>query len=397
MLFVGGLCLLAGLDAGLLLLGLPAPVASEQLVDLHAQLMVFGFLGTIISLERAIAVGRWWALAAPLGFGSGALAMLMGASPFIGEALQLCGALALTTTYRALYRRQPAPAITIQALGAVMASAAAILWLGGVATPTVVPWAAGFVVLTIAGERLDLARISMSSPSVQLWGVGFATAVTVAAVAMTLWPQVGSALFGAALIALVFWLLRYDIATRTIRLTGLPRYTAACLLAGYAWLVVAGLAWIAAGATTGSGAYDLSVHAVFIGFGLSMILGHAPIILPAVIGRPLPYRAVMWLAFGVLQLSLLLRVVVGDLRSVTWAWQAGGALNVVAVLTFLVVAIGSVVVAARSAAQASNSRGRHVVHRERHGEQEGEGSIPGISDYPQDSDGQAAAAVRGTR
>ena len=37
-------------------------------------------------------------------------------------------------------------------------------------------------------------------------------------------------------------------------------------------------------------AYDAVVHAVFLGFTLSMIMAHAPVILPAVLRRPLPYR-----------------------------------------------------------------------------------------------------------
>lgn len=52
-----GLALLAGLDAGLLLLGLPAPVTTDRLPVVHGMLMVMGFVGTLISLERATALG----------------------------------------------------------------------------------------------------------------------------------------------------------------------------------------------------------------------------------------------------------------------------------------------------------------------------------------------------
>ncbi|MFI6674109.1 hypothetical protein [Kribbella sp. NPDC050470] len=40
-----------------------------------------------------------------------------------------------------------------------------MLWLGGVAVPVLLPWLVGFVVLTICGERLELARLSLG-PSV---------------------------------------------------------------------------------------------------------------------------------------------------------------------------------------------------------------------------------------
>ena len=40
----------------------------------------------------------------------------------------------------------------------------------------------------------------------------------------------------AALLGLAIWLMAFDIARRTIAASGLSRYMAACLLAGYAWL-----------------------------------------------------------------------------------------------------------------------------------------------------------------
>lgn len=47
---------LAGLDAALLRLGIAAPVPSETLAAAHGILMVYGFLGTAIALERAVAL-----------------------------------------------------------------------------------------------------------------------------------------------------------------------------------------------------------------------------------------------------------------------------------------------------------------------------------------------------
>ena len=72
-LLLGGLSLLAGLNAALLLLDLPAPLTGARLSEMHGELMVFGFLGTVISLERAVAARRWWAYLAPATLGLGAL------------------------------------------------------------------------------------------------------------------------------------------------------------------------------------------------------------------------------------------------------------------------------------------------------------------------------------
>ena len=60
------LALLTGLWAGLARLGWAVPLPRPGFSSLHGPLMVSGFLGTLISLERAVALGRPWAYAAPL-------------------------------------------------------------------------------------------------------------------------------------------------------------------------------------------------------------------------------------------------------------------------------------------------------------------------------------------
>ena len=54
--------------------------------------------------------------------------------------------------------------------------------------------------------------------------------------------------------------------------------------------------------------YDAVVHAIAIGFVLSMIFGHAPIILPAITGLRVRYHAAAYLPLLLLHLSVLLRV-----------------------------------------------------------------------------------------
>lgn len=70
LLLPGGVALLAGLDAALVLLGLPAPLRVERLPQVHGVLLVLGFVGTLVALERAVALGRAWGLAAPASLGA---------------------------------------------------------------------------------------------------------------------------------------------------------------------------------------------------------------------------------------------------------------------------------------------------------------------------------------
>ena len=70
--------------------------------------------------------------------------------------------------------------------------------------------------------------------------MGIAALVAVAAAGAVLFPDAGARAFGLALLVLVVWLGPRDVARRTVRGTGLPRFSAAAMLAGYAWLAVAG-------------------------------------------------------------------------------------------------------------------------------------------------------------
>ena len=336
-----GVALLAGLDAALLLLGVSAPVTASRLPDVHGMLMVLGFVGTLVAVERAVALRHPFGFAAPGLLGLGSLIVLSPAPLVVGQTLMTLGSVAFVGVYLPLWRRQRDEAVLVQALGAVLAVGGAILWLGGVDMPFLVPWLAGFLVLTIAGERLELARIAMgASAGTRL--VVLAAALMAGVMAALLWPRPGTFLLGAALLALTGWLAAHDVARHTIRTGGLTRYMAACMLAGYFWLAVAGGIWLIGGpAPDDSAQYDAVLHSVFLGFVISMIMAHAPVIFPAVLRRPLPYRPAFLAVFALLQLTLLLRIGVGDALGVHGGWIAGGVGNVLALLSFVIVAVWS--------------------------------------------------------
>lgn len=332
LLLPGGLALLAGLYAALMLVGVPVP-SFDRLPDVHGILLVLGFVGTLIALERAIALARPLAFTAPGLLGLGALLLLIPVPAWVAGGALLAGTAALVAVYQRLWLRQRDDAVLVQAMGAVLAVGAAGLWLGGVDVPVLLPWLVGFVILTIAGERLELARLAMG-PGAGSALVALAAALMAAVTAALLWPAT-TPLLGLAVVVLVGWLAHHDVARRTIRGAGLARYMAAAMLAGYAWLVVAGLVWLVQGSVAAGAAYDAVVHAVFLGFTLSMIMAHAPVILPAVLRRPLPHHALLWVPFTLLHASLVVRLWLGGALLLPGAWQAGGIGNVVAVLLFV--------------------------------------------------------------
>ncbi|MFV0426464.1 MAG: hypothetical protein ACK5KU_05430 [Beutenbergiaceae bacterium] len=338
----GGLALLAGLDAALLLLGLPAPVTAQRLAEAHGPLLVLGFVGTLIALERAVAARAGIAYAAPALLGIGSLLTLTPLPLQWGQAMVLTGTVAMAVNYVPLWRRRREDAVLIQGVGAAMATGASALWLAGLPMPTLVPWLAAFVICTIGGERAELARVTFGGAGAMHAVMAATAALILSTPVALLWPTVGYPALGISLLALVWVLASRDIARHTITGTGLVRFAAACMLAGYLWLAVAGFIWLLAPHPTDGGAYDGAVHAIFLGFTMSMVMAHAPIILPAVLGIALPYRPVMVLAPALLNAALIVRMV-GDARAEDLLRQIGGVGNIVALLTMVAVLVGTAV------------------------------------------------------
>lgn len=330
---LGGVSLLSGLDAALVRLEVWAPIGSDRLGDVHGQVMVLGFLATLISLERAQALGRSWAYLAPALFGAGALALISPAPPLLGQLLQVEGALLFVGTYVALWRRAPRPLVAVQALSGVLAlgGAVAVTFAG---VPVALPWFAGFVILTIAAERAELAALTMGARAEREL-LSLTSALTLSVLAALVFPTMGERLVGVVVVTIAGWLAFHDVARRQLRLTGQRRYLAAALLAGFVNLAIAGLVLAVAGLRSSTATYDVVVHGVFLGFAVSMVMAHAPVILPAVLGRPLPYRPALWIPLILLHVSLAARFTPA-LSGQNQLWQAGGMLGVLAMLVFMV-------------------------------------------------------------
>ncbi|QTE30976.1 hypothetical protein [Pengzhenrongella sicca] len=336
-------CLLAGLWGGLLLLGLPVPTLVAASASEHGALMALGFLGTVISLERAVALGRRWAFAAPALAGAGGVAILTGLPPVAGRLLLCAASIVLVVVYLVVHRIQPALHLRVMAAGAVCWYVATVLWLLGWPVPRFVPWIAGFLVLTILGERLELARVALLTRSsvrqflaaTTLFGAGLLASTVPASTG-----AVGVRLAGAGLIGLALWGAGHDVARRTIKLPGVTRFMAVCLLSGYAWLLAGGAIWLLAGDLGGSvRGYDAALHTIFLGFVMSMIFGHAPVIVPAVLRVRLPFRPWFYGHVALLHVSLLARVILGDAAGLTVWSRIGGVGTELAVLGFLAASV----------------------------------------------------------
>ena len=332
--------LVTGVWMGLLRIGwvLGTPPAPGS----HGPMLVLGFLGTVIGMERAVALAKPWAWITPVASGVAVVVILAEWSNELAGALLLVAALALVALFIVAYRMQPEAHIVMMGVGAVAWVLASLTWIAGGSVPSLVPWLAAFLVLTIAGERLELARLIATTVTAKRLLVA-AVAVTLAGSALAWgWPATGARIAGLGNLLIALWLFRFDIARRTVRLGGVTRYMAAGLLIGYVWLGVSGVFWMISGLSPGATTYDAALHTLFLGFVMSMIMAHAPIVIPALAGLPFPFRRDLWIPLILFHISVILRVAGGLVGS--FEMKRGGAmLNAIVLTLFLVMTVCTVV------------------------------------------------------
>ncbi len=344
---LGLAALFCGVWAGLLRFGWSLPTGRANLIELHGPLMVFGFLGTVVSLERAVALRRPWGFLAPAGTLAGAALLFAGVRQGVGELVLALAGCVLVGLFVVIMRAHGTAANATLLLAAALWVVGDALWLHGDDLVQVVPWWAGFLVLTIVGERLELAAMGRLTGAGRLV-FGALTLLLLAGLALDAAnADAGIRVAGAALLGYALWLARFDVARRTVRRPGLPRFVALALLPGYAWLGVGGVLWLRHGAVLAGPAHDAELHAIFLGFVFSMIFGHAPVIFPGVLGLSIPFRRVFYGHLGLLHAGLALRIA-GDLGGSFDAARWGGLLNATAIGLFLVATIGSAALAQRA-------------------------------------------------
>lgn len=310
---------------------LPAPALAAQ----HGALMVNSFLASLIFLERAVTFKNRWIIVLPLinaASGIGFLthhnfaALLLLTTGSLGFVV-MCGY--FVSKYKELY-------YYVFLAGSVALFTGNMLLLKSGSYPVAVNWWIVFFVFTIVAERLELSRFLALTPFAK-------NSILLALFFLFLtlffpFHSWGNAFFALALCAIAVWLLRYDMAFRSLHISGQHRYSALLLITGYVWLLIT--AMLVFWSNNIALSYDAVLHAFFIGFVFSMIFSHAPIILPAVLKLPIKlYRPVLYVWFVLLQASLLLRVGAGVAGNIMIRKSAGMANGVAILLFFATVAV----------------------------------------------------------
>jgi hypothetical protein len=341
LLILGFAALIVGVGAGLARLAWSVPFAAAS-ASLHGALMICGFFGVVISLERAVAIGRTWAYLGPLVSGLGGVAAIVG-SIALAAWLFFAGSLVLLAASVDILRRQMALFTLTLTVGALCWSAGNALWAAGSSVHEVVNWWLAFPILTIAGERLELSRFLPASPAAKRVFAAIIGVIVLGLLGAA--SEWGAVVFASGLLALSVWLWKQDIARRTVRDKGLTRFIAVCLLSGYAWLAIGAIVMLAAGGLSpGSPAYDASMHALALGFVFSMVFGHAPIIFPAVLRVAVPYHGYFYAPLVLLHVSLVVRLAGDAMDRFDWI-RTGGMLNALALAAFILGTAGAAVYA----------------------------------------------------
>lgn len=335
--------LVAGVAGGLWRLGIavPDPLSfawTGQVLLVHAALMICGFLGTVIGIERAVAVKHRAAFLAPLASGSGALCLVLG-QPAAGAWLGVAAAVSFLAVNAVVVQRQRAGHTLLLMVGAAAWVTGNVLYALGHGGNAVLPWWFAFLVMTIAAERLEMTRLMRRRPSASVTLHAVLSLLLGGAAWSGMAPRAGGLIYGTALVLLAAWLVIFDVARRTVFAHDISRYMAVCLLGGYAWLGVAGVAW----ATTALGwaTRDAALHALGLGFVVSMMMGHAPVVLPVIARVKLQFGAFFYLPLAALHLSLLMRLVLGPFSEPLRA--AGASFNAATIGFFAATVAGAAV------------------------------------------------------
>ena len=296
----------------------------------HGALMVGGFIGTLICLERTSNLKNKIALLIPFINALSVIFFLI-KMPNIAFWFLLTGSVGLTLIYLKLYFEFSEIYILLMTAGAFCYLIGNTLLIKTNFYPQAAMWWIAFLYFTILGERLELSRY-LQIKTIHKTILIILLAVYIAGILIPFHSS-GGYVTAVSLIGSALWLFKYDMAKKSLQRDGQHFYSGVVLLTGYFWLIITGL-FMAYGSYSGL-LYDAVIHSFFLGFVFSMIFAHAPIILPGVLKLQISiFNRSLYFWFVLLQVSLVIRIL-GSVLPSTDLKMIGGITNGMAILGFL--------------------------------------------------------------
>lgn len=323
---------------GVIRMGWNVPLSESSLSKYHGPLMITGFVGTILTLERAALLHKSWALIAPVITGAGSLLLVSGTYQTLSIVMISTGSLGLLLLL-SIITFQKLPLFTIFVItGAIVWICGYYLWINGLPLSFVAYWWYSFLVITLSAQRIQhLRTISIRAKAIVLALIFILNS----GVSITLIDlRHGIGIIGLSSILLMIWLISYETTWKRMLSSGIRLYRAMCLLSGYMWLGISGFIGLFSNAQTGP-MHDAFLHSMFLGFVFSLLFGHVPVIFSAVIKFPLQYSKMFYLHLALLHITLLIRII-GDIFEWHIVTEYAGILNALVILIFLINTLHSI-------------------------------------------------------
>lgn len=323
------LSLLAAIWSGWLRIGWSLPVSN--VAAQHGALMVNSFLASLIFLERAVTFRSKWILLLPFVNALSIVAFFFNLS-FVAQLIFIAGSTGFVAMCIYFIYRFKEAYYFIFLIGACCLLTGNFILYKTNFYPNAVNWWMGFLLFTIVAERLELSRfLSLTKFKRSLLWVCVGFVLIALALPFHFYGYIA---LSAAIAMTATWLLKYDMARHSIKVKGQHRYSGLLLIVGYVWLIIMSVLLLVQ--QRFAFGYDAVLHSFFIGFIFSMIFSHAVIILPAVTRQPVKlYRPFLYIWFGLMQTSLLIRIV-ADLLEDVLCRKIGGIVNGLSILLFFI-------------------------------------------------------------
>ena len=296
------LALIAGLLAGLQRIGWK--IQSGEICTDHGAIMIGGFLGTLIILEKIIPLKKKILFVLPV-ISAGSVILFSVGMGYDAVACLVIASAGLSIVFFIYWFRERSLPYFLMFVGSACWLIGNILLLETKFYPISISWWMAFVLLIITAERLELTKFLPVSKTQKLLCIGMLAIFTVACILS--FHGIGNYLAAIPLVGVSLWLMRHDVVGINLRRDGLPKFVGIALLSGYCALLLAGI--LLPSLMDAPLGYDIIVHCFFIGFTFSMIFAHGPIILPGVLAISVkPYHPILYFWLTMLHTSWIMRM-----------------------------------------------------------------------------------------
>lgn len=287
--------LILGMTSGLARGGaLNLPSLSEK----HFIIFLYGFFGSLLSLERAFGFSLKYLFITPALTLLGTILYIWLENPYLiipGALLFILPNLRVFITSKSFFSSG-------FILSAILFITGAIFFASGYYYQSAIALVL-FLVFYILSERAELIKIIGLGKNGILF-LSLASIMSVTGLIISLKDLIsGIQISFGSIAAITVWFMRNDIARKTIKMKGIVKFSAISVLSAYFWLLIGSLLI----SFFGMNLWGEGVHSITLGFVFSMIFAHAPSIFPSMMRLKFQFSPILYIPLLFLNISVALR------------------------------------------------------------------------------------------